>query len=61
VGFASGDIPRIPLNLVLLRGVHVTGFAMAGIAANQPEETARDSAELGERRATKKVLVLPNG
>ncbi len=88
VGFASGEIPRIPLNLVLLKGVHVTGFTMAGIAANQPAETARDNAELAEllaagtvvphvsaryplaqtalaladlaeRRATGKVLVLP--
>jgi NADPH2:quinone reductase len=89
VGFASGDIPRIPLNLVLLKGVQVSGFTIAGIATNQPEETVRDSAELaellasgrvvphisaryplaktaqamsdlGERRATGKVLVLPN-
>src|SRR6476646_2764113 len=26
VGFASGIIPRIPLNLVLVKGVHVLGF-----------------------------------
>ena len=26
VGYASGVIPRIPLNLVLLKGVHVLGF-----------------------------------
>ena len=30
VGFASGEIPRIPLNLVLLKGVIVTGFTMEG-------------------------------
>jgi NADPH2:quinone reductase len=26
VGYASGEIPRIPLNLVLLKGVQVVGF-----------------------------------
>ncbi|PRC45770.1 NADPH:quinone oxidoreductase, partial [Mycobacterium sp. ITM-2017-0098] len=26
VGFASGAIPRIPLNLVLIKGIHVLGF-----------------------------------
>ncbi len=89
VGFASGEIPRIPLNLILLKGVHVTGFTMGGIAANQPVEVARDGAalaellatgrivphvsaryplagtvqalsDLAERRATGKVLILPN-
>jgi NADPH2:quinone reductase len=56
VGFASGEIPRIPLNLVLLKGVHVTGFTMVGIATNQPEETARDSAELAELLASGRVV-----
>ena len=56
VGFASGEIPRIPLNLVLLKGVHVTGFTMEGIATNQPAETARDSAELAELLATGRVV-----
>ena len=55
VGFASGEIPRIPLNLVLLKGVHVTGFTMGGISANQPVETARASAELAELLATGRV------
>ena len=56
VGFASGEIPRIPLNLMLLKGVHVTGFTMGGISANQPVETARDSAELAELLATGRVM-----
>jgi NADPH:quinone reductase len=47
VGFASGEIPRIPLNLVLLKGVIVTGFTMEGFGAHQPEDRARDMAELG--------------
>ena len=46
VGFASGEIPRIPLNLVLLKGVIVTGFTMGGFAANQPDDFARDQDEL---------------
>lgn len=56
VGFASGEIPRIPLNLMLLKGVHVTGFTMGGISANQPVETARGSAELAELLATGRVM-----
>ena len=30
VGFASGVIPRIPLNLVLVKGVHVLGLSVPG-------------------------------
>jgi len=46
VGFASGEIPRIPLNLVLLKGVVVTGFTMEGLAANRADDVARDEADL---------------
>jgi NADPH2:quinone reductase len=46
VGFASGEIPRIPLNLVLLKGVIVTGFTMEGFARNQAADQARDVVEL---------------
>jgi NADPH:quinone reductase len=56
IGFASGEIPRIALNLVLLKGVRVTGFTMAGIASNQPEETARDTSELAELLASGRVV-----
>ena len=56
VGFASGEIPRIPLNLVLLKGVIVTGFAMEGLARNQPDDVARDRAELLDLLATGQVV-----
>ncbi len=36
VGYASGTIPRIPLNLVLLKGAQIRGFEMRGIAAHAP-------------------------
>ena len=46
VGYASGTIPRIPLNLVLLKGIHVLGFQMLSFATHQPDELARDEREL---------------
>src|SRR4051812_3463385 len=52
VGFASGVIPRIPLNLVLVKGVHVLGFQFQDVA---PDEFARNEAELGEMLATGRV------
>jgi NADPH2:quinone reductase len=88
IGFAAGDIPRIPLNLALLKGCQIVGvfwgaFSMrdpAGyranigeliewwrdgkikphISATYPLERAGDAiAELGERRAKGKVVVVP--
>jgi NADPH:quinone reductase len=46
VGYASGTIPRIPLNLVLLKGVHVLGFQFADFMAHRAADRARDDAEL---------------
>ncbi len=46
VGYASGTIPRIPLNLVLLKGVHILGFQFLSFATHCPDEMARNEAEL---------------
>ena len=46
VGFASGEIPRIPLNLVLLKGVILKGFEMRTFAEHAPADARRDTAEL---------------
>jgi NADPH2:quinone reductase len=48
VGYASGVIPRIPLNLVLLKGVRIVGFEFLSFATHSPEELARDEHELLE-------------
>lgn len=48
VGFASGEIPRIPLNLVLLKGVIVKGLELRTFAQHAPELAARDRDELLE-------------
>ncbi|AHH19040.1 putative zinc-binding alcohol dehydrogenase [Nocardia nova SH22a] len=45
VGYASGTVPRIPLNLVLVKGIHIRGFQFQDIA---PEEFRRNESELAE-------------
>ena len=46
VGFASGVIPRIPLNLVLLKGVQILGFEFRSFMTNQSDEADRNEEEL---------------
>lgn len=46
VGYASGVIPRIPLNLVLLKGVHLLGFQFRDFAEHRPDDLRRNDAEL---------------
>jgi NADPH2:quinone reductase len=46
VGYASGVIPRIPLNLVLLKGVQILGFEFRGFTTNEPDEFRRNEDEL---------------
>jgi NADPH2:quinone reductase len=48
VGFASGEIPRIPLNLVLLKGCVVKGFEIRTFSRVEPELARRDERELIE-------------
>ena len=43
IGYASGTIPRIPLNLVLVKGVHVLGFQFQDLP---PDEFRRNEEEL---------------
>jgi NADPH2:quinone reductase len=52
VGFASGIIPRIPLNLVLVKGVHLVGFSFGDVA---PDDFARNETELRDLLATRRV------
>ncbi|PPJ13218.1 NADPH:quinone oxidoreductase [Nocardia nova] len=44
VGYASGTVPRIPLNLVLVKGIHVLGFQFQDI---DRAEFDRNERELG--------------
>jgi NADPH2:quinone reductase len=55
VGYAAGSIPRIPLNLVLLKGVAVLGFQFRDFVEHAPEEAARNEAELMDLLASGRV------
>ena len=55
VGYASGMIPRIPLNLVLLKGSMIVGFEFLSFAARMPDEFRRNEQELRELLATGRV------
>lgn len=46
VGFGSGAVPRIPLNLVLIKGVTVQGFQFGDIPAAELDRNDRDLREL---------------
>jgi len=46
VGFASGVIPRIPLNLVLIKGAHVIGFQLRDIPADEFDRNRTELADL---------------
>jgi NADPH2:quinone reductase len=56
VGYASGSIPRIPLNLVLLKGIQVLGFQFLTFATNAPEEFERNESDLMELLASGRVV-----
>lgn len=58
VGYASGEIQRIPLNLLLLKGMIVRGFELRTFPRFEPELAARDRAELAELLATGRVAPL---
>jgi NADPH2:quinone reductase len=46
VGFAAGDIPRIPLNLPLLKGCSVVGVFWGAFTGKEPDRHAANIAEL---------------
>ncbi len=58
VGYASGTIPRIPLNLVLLKGCQILGFQFGDYAKHRPEEMARNDRELMDLLVTGRAAPL---
>jgi NADPH:quinone reductase len=46
VGFAAGDIPRVPLNLALLKGCSIIGVFWGAAVARDPKKGFGDLAEI---------------
>lgn len=46
VGFAAGDIPKLPINLVLLKSCQVVGVFYGAFTARDPEATAQNFREI---------------
>jgi NADPH2:quinone reductase len=47
VGFAAGDIPKIPLNLVLLKGCSIVGVFWGDFLRREPQAFVQSVAQLG--------------
>lgn len=46
VGFAAGEIPKVPLNLALLKGCSIVGVFWGAFTRNEPERNRRNNEEL---------------
>jgi len=46
VGFAAGEIPRIPLNLALLKGSSIVGSTLGGWIQREPQRFAESTRQL---------------
>lgn len=64
IGFAAGEIPRIPLNLAMLKGIDIQGVHWGAFVEREPEAHRENQRQLlawvAEGRLTAKVhAVLP--
>lgn len=61
VGFASGEIPKIPMNLPLLKGCSVVGVFWGAFAAREPERFLEHVKALIDLHAQGKLRVHVHG
>jgi NADPH2:quinone reductase len=55
VGFAAGEIPRIPLNLALLKGCAIVGVYWGDFSRREPDRFAESIQQLGRWHAEGKL------
>jgi NADPH2:quinone reductase len=46
IGFAAGDIPKVPINLILLKSCQVIGVFYGAFSARYPHEAAQNFSEI---------------
>ena len=59
IGFANGSIPKISLNLTLVKGVSIVGVWWGRWTNTSPQETAEDFTELISFVNSKKLHIVP--
>ncbi|MDC3122510.1 NADPH:quinone oxidoreductase family protein [Acidimicrobiaceae bacterium] len=59
IGFTDGNIPKIPLNLTLVKGVSIVGVWWGRWTTTSPEETAEDFKELIEFIEKGELVIQP--
>ena len=60
IGFANGSIPKISLNLTLVKGVSIVGVWWGRWTNTSPVETAEDFEELISFIENEKLKIVPN-
>lgn len=55
IGFAAGDIPKVPINLILLKSCQVVGVFFGAWSAREPEEAAQNFREILELQKQGKI------
>ena len=59
IGFTDGNIPKIPLNLTLVKGVSIVGVWWGRWTTTSPEETAEDFKELIQFIENDELVIQP--
>ena len=59
IGFTDGNIPKIPLNLTLVKGVSIVGVWWGRWTTTSPEETAEDFKDLNEFIEKDELVIKP--
>ena len=61
IGFAAGEIPKFPLNVIMLKGIDVQGVHWGAFVEREPEAHQRNQAQLLAWAAEGKLTVKVHG